>query len=250
MNIKKKPIAESSEPVLAPGTDGTFDDSGIGTGCLTTSEDSVRLYYMGWNLSVRAAWRNSIGFAYARTPLDGFRRYSQGPILDRSPEDPYTLTYPYVLRRSSQDWLMWYGSNLTPNISNKAIQHVIKVARSRDGIHWDRSSDVAIGFARPNEHIILRPSVLEIGDLFLMCFTTRGDNYQIGAAWSRDLQHWTRIDDAMGLRPSNSDWESRMTCYPASFLHREQLWLVYNGDGYGRTGFGLSVWDTDIPDFR
>src|SRR5271163_2212844 len=47
-------LGEAKEPALSPGEDGTFDDSGIGIGCLTPADDGIMLYYMGWNLGVRA----------------------------------------------------------------------------------------------------------------------------------------------------------------------------------------------------
>src|SRR5437868_6656174 len=88
----------SPQPVLAPGEDGTFDDSGIGIGCVVAADGVQSLYYMGWNLGVRSAWRNAIGLAQSKAPGDPFVRFSPGPIVDRSPEDPYTLSYPCVLR--------------------------------------------------------------------------------------------------------------------------------------------------------
>jgi hypothetical protein len=238
-------MRESPEPVLGPGEDGAFDDDGVSIGSMASADDGVRLYYMGWNLGVRAAWRNAIGFAHARSPLGPFQRYSPGPILDRSPEDPYTLTYPCVLRGATGDWWMWYGSNLTPNKTN--IRHVIKSAHSRDGIHWQREQEIAIDLVMPGEHVIVRPTVVNIGDLFLMCFCTRGTEYRIGAARSSDGRQWKRIDSQIGLSPSPQGWDSEMTCYPALFFNRGRLWLAYNGDGYGRSGLGFAVWDGDIP---
>jgi hypothetical protein len=240
-------VREASEPVLVPGEAGTFDDSGVGVGCLIEADEGVRLYYMGWNLGVRAPWRNAIGFAQARTPLDRFERFSAGPILDRSPEDPYTLSYPSVLRRGPQDWWMWYGSNLAPNAVSADMKHAIKAARSRDGIHWERDGATVVGFATSDEYAIARPSVTMIGDVLLMAFACRGERYRIGAASSPDGVHWTRLDAAMGLIPSLQGWDSQMTCYPALFWHHEQLWLAYNGNGYGATGFGLAVWEGDYP---
>jgi hypothetical protein len=240
-------VREASEPVLVPGDAGSFDDSGVGVGCLIEADEGVRLYYMGWNLGVRAPWRNAIGFAQARTPLDRFERFSAGPILDRSPEDPYTLSYPSVLRREPQDWWMWYGSNLAPNAVSADMKHAIKAARSRDGIHWERDGATVIGFATSDEYAIARPSVTMVGKVFLMAFACRGERYRIGAASSPDGVRWTRIDAAMGLTPSSQGWDSQMTCYPALFWHRERLWLAYNGNGYGATGFGLAVWEGDYP---
>jgi hypothetical protein len=240
-------LREASEPALAPGEDGTFDDSGVGIGCLVPTDGDMRLYYMGWNLGVRSKWRNALGFAKAAAPYDRFERFSPGPILDRSPEDPYTLSYPWILKSGSDDWRMWYGSNLSASTSDDGMRHAVKLARSNDGIHWQRDGLTAIGFARPDEYAIARPTVVNIGDKYLMCFACRGDRYRIGAAWSSDAIHWVRIDQEMGLSSSPDGWDSRMVCYPALFFHRKRLWLAYNGDDYGSTGFGLAVWDGAYP---
>lgn len=240
-------VRQAEEPVLAPGEPGSFDDSGVGIGCLVETDNGIGLYYMGWNLSVRAPWRNAIGLAQARNPLDRFERFSPGPILDRSPEDPYTLSYPCVLRRGRQDWWMWYGSNLAANAVSADMKHVIKAARSRDGIRWERDGATAIGFANPAEYAIARPSVVLLGERFLMTFACRGDHYRIGAATSHDGRNWTRIDDTMGLAPSADGWDSEMTCYPSLFWHRGRLWLAYNGNRYGATGFGLAIWNGNLP---
>jgi hypothetical protein len=237
----------AGEPALSPGEDGTFDDSGVGIGCITQADGGVALYYMGWNLGVRSPWRNAIGLARAASLRGRFERFSPGPILDRSPEDPYTLSYPCVLRLGPQDWRMWYGSNLAPSVGNADISHAIKLARSRDGVHWTRDGAVAIGFANATEHALARPSVVQIGNQMLMCFACRGEQYRIGAAASHDGATWLRLDAAMGLGPSLEGWDSEMTCYPALFRHRDRLWLAYNGNGYGATGFGLAVWEGAYP---
>jgi hypothetical protein len=236
-------LQEASELVLAPGEPGTFDDSGVGIGCLVPVDDGIRLYYMGWNLSVRSPWRNAIGFAVASSPLDRFERFSPGPILDRSPEDPFTISYPSVLRRGPQDWWMWYGSNLAANATSADMKHAIKAARSSDGIHWQRDGATVVGFADPGEYAVARPSVILLDGRFLMAFACRGSHYRIGAATSLDGVHWRRVDNQIGLTPSTEGWDSEMTCYPSLFWHRERLWLAYNGNGYGSTGFGLAVWE-------
>ncbi len=236
-------IGASTEPVLAPGTDGTFDDSGVGVGCVIETGEGLALYYMGWNLGVRAPWRNSIGLARSPAPDCDFVRFSPGPILDRAPEDPYTLSYPCVVRLGSGDWRMWYGSNLGPAVGNADMQHVIKSARSTDGVRWQRDGKISLGFSAEGEYALARPSVIELGNKLLMCFACRGDRYRIGAASSYDGIAWTRLDAMMGLCPSGQGWDSEMTCYPALFWHRERLWLAYNGNGYGATGFGLAVWN-------
>jgi hypothetical protein len=231
----------AAEPSLSPGANGTFDDSGVGIGCIVQQDGRIYLYYMGWNLGVRSPWRNAIGLARAQSLQGPFERFSPGPILDRSPEDPYTLSYPLVLRFGPQDWRMWYGSNLTAAVGNADMNHAIKLARSHDGVDWTRDGATAVGFAEQGEHALARPSVVKVGEKLLMCFACRGESYRIGAAVSSDGVDWTRCDAAMGLGPSGRGWDSDMTCYPALFWHRDRLWLAYNGNGYGATGFGLAV---------
>jgi len=240
-------VREAEVPCLLPGGDGTFDDSGIGLGSIAQFGDSYRLYYMGWNLGVRAPWRNSIGLATADRALDRFERFSLGPILDRSPEDPFTLSYPWVVQLAETDWRMWYGSNLTWGATSADMSHVVKMAKSHDGIHWQRDGATAIGFASAAEYAIARPSVAIINSVLVMCFACRGDSYSVGGAFSRDGLHWTRIDDKIGVKRSAEGWDSEMTCYPALFSFRGKLWLLYNGNGYGSTGFGLAVWEGDFP---
>lgn len=237
----------AQQPVLAPGADGAFDDSGVGIGSVVAGRDEISIYYMGWNLGVRSPWRNAIGLARSRTPDGAFVRFSPGPIMDRSPEDPYTLSYPCVLRLAPEDWRMWYGSNLAPAVGNADMQHVIKQAFSTDGIRWTRDGRTVVGFADDAEYALARPSVVQVGSKLLMCFACRGEAYRLGAASSDDGAHWTRLDGVMGLRPADSGWDSAMTCYPALFWHRERLWLAYNGNGYGATGFGLAVWEGPLP---
>jgi hypothetical protein len=235
------------EPALSPGEDGTFDDSGIGVGCIVATEGTFWLYYMGWNLGVRSPWRNAIGLARSRDLNAPFERFSRGPLLDRSTEDPYTLSYPCVLRSGPDDWRMWYGSNLVPAVGNADMQHAIKLARSRDGVHWTRDGAKAFDFATAGEYALARPSVVKIDGKLLMCFACRGNRYRIGAALSEDGASWRRLESTIELQPSQSGWDSEMTCYPALFWHGERLWLAYNGNGYGATGFGLAVWEDKSP---
>ena len=46
-------------------------------------------------------------------------------------------------------------------------------------------------------------------------------------------------DDWLDVSPSG--WDSEMVCYPHVFDHKGKRYMLYNGNGYGRTGFGLAV---------
>lgn len=238
-----KIVAEARAPALSFGTPGMFDDSGVSIGSIVLDGAEARLYYMGWNLGVTAPWRNSIGVAVGDVRQARFERMYAGPILDRSPWDPFTLSYPWVLRVGPRDWRMWYGSNTKWGASSADMHHVLKVASSDDGLTWSGQQPLVMRPEMPGEYAFARPTVIHDRGMFRMWFAVRGDRYRIGYAESRDGVTWTRDDRTFGLAPGAAGWDSEMTCYPCAFAHKGRLYLAYNGNAYGRTGFGLAVWD-------
>jgi hypothetical protein len=65
--------------------------------------------------------------------------------------------------------------------------------------------------------------------------------YRIGYAWSEDLQNWTRADEQAGIDVSTDGWDAQMQCYPHVFECENKVYLLYNGNEFGRHGFGLAV---------
>ena len=68
-----------------------------------------------------------------------------------------------------------------------------------------------------------------------------GGRYRIGYAESDDAFTWDRRDEQAGIDVSPSGWDSDMVCYPYVFDHNGNRYMLYNGNGYGRTGFGLAI---------
>jgi hypothetical protein len=230
----------AEQPVVAPGAPGTFDDSGASMGCLIAAPGGARyLYYLGWNLGVTVPWRNSIGLAVSANADAPFEKYSPAPILDRSRADPYSVSYPWVMLEAG-GWRMWYGSNLAWGKNKEDMMHVIKHAESRDGLHWAPDGAAAVGL-REGEIALSHPCVLKDADRYRMWYGYRGAFYRIGYAESADGRRWLRRDDAAGIAPSASGWDSEAVTYACVFDHRDARYMLYNGNGYGRTGFGLAV---------
>jgi predicted GH43/DUF377 family glycosyl hydrolase len=232
----------ASQPLIGPGALGLFDDSGTVMGCLVTVGNTRYLYYLGWNLGVTVPWRNSIGLAISEGHDLAFRKYSRAPILDRSEVDPFSISYPWVLRDGSR-WKMWYGSNLAWGTTQYDMAHVIKYAESDDGIHWERQDVVAIPLLSPAEYAISKPCVLKEQGIYKMWYAYRGPAYRVGYAESPDGIYWERKDAAAGINVSESGWDSEMIEYACVFDHAGQRYMLYNGNGYGKTGIGLAVLD-------
>ncbi|AZG13611.1 hypothetical protein EHF44_09190 [Cupriavidus pauculus] len=236
-------LACGKEPVLSPGELGAFDDSGAMATWLTQAPDGDRLYYIGWNLGVTVPFRNAIGLAVARNP-NAFERYARGPIVDRTASEPHFCASCCVLRDET-GWRMWYLACTEWRQTAKGPEHRyhIRYATSDDGIHWQRDGTVAIDYASDAEVAISRPSVIRDPDCWRMWYSHRIDRYRIGYAESDDGIHWVRKDEESGIEVSESGWDADMIEYPFVFDHAGRRYMLYNGNGYGATGFGLAVLD-------
>ena len=235
-------LARAEAPVLSPGAPGAFDDSGVSMGCLATAPDGrALLYYVGWNTGGDTPWRNRIGLAVRRAGEARFEKRAE-PVLDLDASDPHSLSYPWVLAEPA-GWRMWYGSNTRWGADKADLTHVIKCAESRDGIGWTRDGATALGFRGDGEFALARPCVLKEKGVYKMWFSFRGETYRIGYAESQDGRTWQRDDARAGLGVSPSGWDSESVEYPHVFDHAGRRYMLYNGNGYGRTGFGLAVLD-------
>ncbi len=62
----------------------------------------------------------------------------------------------------------------------------------------------------------------------------------MGYAESDDGFQFYRRDHHVGIDVSATGWDSEMICYPYVFQHREQTYMLYCGNGNGKTGFGYA----------
>jgi predicted GH43/DUF377 family glycosyl hydrolase len=246
-----KILAMSHDPVLPlPGT-GFFDEDGV-MGCQVIEVGGRKhLYYIGWNRGVSVPMRNAIGLAVSEDGGETFRRYAPGPIMDRDIHDACFVSAMCVAPHDGA-YGMWYQSCFEWRDTSNGPQHRynIKYAHSRDGITWHREGVAAIDFRYPNEYAITVPRVLSYEGGFVMWYAFRGgpaaETYRIGFARSVDGRQWRRLDEEVDLPASGSGWDSEMICYPFLFEHEGILYMLYNGNGYGRTGFGLAALTTDL----
>lgn len=248
LQIGEKPILELGEP-------GTFDEHGIMPAAVVPDGDLIRLYYSGWcRLGGKAPYHNTTGVAVSADNGQTFRRLVPGPVLDRAPDEPYSATSPWVLR-IGDIWHVYYSSGLSWIDVESKPEHVydIRHAVSSDGIHWRRDGRPAIAQTHPEE-ALTRPTVLRRGNgEWWMWFSYRGSRgfrtdenaYRIGFARSSDLVNWERDDTLAGIETSGAGWDATMIAYPCVLQTPFGLLMFYNGDGFGRAGFGYAVWEAD-----
>lgn len=239
-----KVLFVSDKPVLSPGEPGIFDDSGVVMSQLLEVNGKKHLYYLAWNLKVTVPWLNTIGLAIWNDATQSFEKASRAPMMDRSDEDPFTISYPSILHDDGK-YRMWYGSNLKWGKTQDEMNHVIKYAESNDGIHWHRTNQIHINLEHPNEYALSKPFVVKTDGLYQMWYSYRANGdittYRIGYAESSDGNSWVRKDNMAGIDVSAEGWDSEMISYPCIVDYNGKRYMLYNGNGYGRTGFGVAV---------
>ena len=232
----------SPAAVLRPGPLGAFDDAGVTSACLVHHSGRSLLYYTGWSRGVSVPFYLQIGVAVSEDDAE-YRRISLAPLLDRSAVDPYLTASPWIIVEGSL-WRMWYVSGTGWENVDGQIRHSyhIRYAESHDGLFWTRTGVVCIDYAA-GEFAFGRPCVIfdkELGR-YRMWYSVRGDTYRLGYAESDDGIVWERRDWDAGLSPSADGWDSEMLTYPVVFDDRGTLHMLYNGNGYGRTGIGMAT---------
>lgn len=236
-------LAVSEAPVLSPRPAGSFDDAGVIPCAVDWVEGRPALYYAGLSRAQDGGYRCLCGLAWLDADLRIGTRASEGPLLEKSEADPFGGGVVCVRRRPTRDMFhMWYESRAgeTSVASGSAPRFAIKHAVSTDGVRWNRLDGVSIGDAGDRSYVS-NPSVLFEGDRFRMWYSYKtGDRYRIGYAESGEGETWTRKDDEAGLTTSASGWDSEDIEYPFVFAHGDDVYLLYNGNQYGRTGFGLA----------
>ncbi len=234
----------AERPLLAPGVPGAFDDGGAMMSCVVRHRETRYLYYVGWSLRTTVPYHLAIGLAVgADHGVDPSAAKLPGPVLDRSPVDPLFCTSPSVLI-DNERWCMWYVSGLGwPTVGGRVTpSYNIRYAESADGVDWRPTGRVAVDL-KDGEVGFSRPSVIAVEGIHVMWYSVRGGDgrYRLGCARSTDGLTWVRDDDTSDLEPSVDGWDSEMIAYPHVFAHGADQYMLYCGNGYGRTGFGLAV---------
>jgi predicted GH43/DUF377 family glycosyl hydrolase len=246
-----KIICENKKPLFSFGNLGTFDDSGIMPSSIINVGDKKYLYYIGWTTRQTVPYQNAIGLAISEDGGKTFNKISEGPIIAVNHIEPYFSGTSYVMFENGL-FKMWYLSCIKWVIFEGKPEPIynIKYAESIDGINWNQTGKVAIQL-NEDEGGLVSSSVIRQDGIYKMWFgkrkksdyrTNTVNTYRIGYAESIDGINWERKDDFAGIDISNEGWDSEMISYPYVFKNNNELIMLYNGNGFGKTGFGYAVW--------
>ena len=248
INDLTKVVYIHPEPILELGNPGAFDEHGIMPSCAVREGNKVYLYYSGWQRGTTVPYTNSTGLAVSKDGGRTFQKVSEGPILTKNLYDPYSATSPCVLH-DHKKWHMWYcsGVNWIKVVNKYEHTYDVKYAHSKDGILWNPTGESSI-VQTSSEEAITRPWVLNVNGLKKMWFCTRGSRnfregseaYSIGyAQYINDT--WIRQNQKIKNYETEQNWDSNTMAYPALYFANDNLIMLYNGNNFGKDGFGAAM---------
>ena len=241
--VKRQVIQEHLTPFFEWGPSNSFFSDGVSIGNCYQVDDKRYMLFMGWQVPQSGHWRGDIGRLIVRPDLS-LELDSKLPFMSSNIVDPMSLSYPWVASSATGGYSMWYGSTKTWDAGNGEMVHVINYASSTDGHNWDREG-LAVPYEIGRAQAFSRPSVIGIIETgFEMWFSYRsgnGEKYRIGYASSKDGKMWETALSNAGIDVSFDGWDSEMIEYPFVFEHKGACYMLYNGNGNGKTGFGLAV---------
>lgn len=240
------------EPKLALrfGEPGRFDCDGAISVCFVAHRGCIYLYYVGWQNLPDTLWICDTGRAVLDPRELTLTREFDGPVLGRDKHNPL-FAAATAFHVSGDRWQTWYNSGIRWEKTADGWKHYygIHYAESANGTDWTCHPGLCIPFADEYEYAFGRPCVICVDGTYFMWFAHRAtkyiDAYRMGFASSRDGRHWLRDDAIAGIDVSVQGWDSEMICYPCVFEHRGLMYMLYNGNGYGKTGFGLAVMEAE-----
>ena len=183
-SIKK--VAEN--PVLDVGIPGTFDDNGVILGDIVAVGNTLRMYYVGFQLVEKVKFLAFTGLAVSGNAGVSFKRVSNAPIVDRSDTELYFRAI-HSIRFAGGEWHAWcgVGSEWVWIDNIPYPKYNVRYYRSADGVHFPEEGIVCIDNTE-DEYRIGRPRVIQSGGSLKMFYTkgTLKRKYLPGYAESHD----------------------------------------------------------------
>jgi predicted GH43/DUF377 family glycosyl hydrolase len=151
------------------------------------------------------------------------------PLGPRGSFDERGVSDPCVIRRGEFLYLFYLGQD-------RAGRQRLGVARSRDGIAWEKlRSNPVLELGAPgafDENGLGEPAVWASGDFYWMLYTgrDRGERRRLGLARSSDGVRWER-DASFAPVLGEQAWDSEVVCDPTVELMPDGSIRVWIGGG-------------------
>jgi predicted GH43/DUF377 family glycosyl hydrolase len=169
--------------------------------------------------------KDRVRISLARSPDACTWRKQPAPVLDVGPVgswDERAVADPYVIRIDPYFYMYYLGQD-------RAARQRIGVARSGDGVHWEKLRANPVVEMEEEEAGIGEPAVWQSDGFYWMLYTVRdfAENRYLRLARSTDGVRWTKL----AVRYQGTEaWDSKVICDPTVVVEGGRI-LVWFGGG-------------------
>jgi predicted GH43/DUF377 family glycosyl hydrolase len=204
---KKEGVVLRADPgsyIAANGSAVSYD-SGFWYWYETGSKDRLRI----------SLARSSDAHTWQRQPA---------PVLETGPVmswDEMAVADPYVIRIGRYFYMYYLGQD-------RAVRQRLGIARSTDGIRWEKLRKNPILDMEDKEAGLGEPAVWQYQGFYWMLYTVRdfSENRYLRLAHSVDGIHWTRLPQQFrGEQP----WNSKVICDPTVVVDGDRIMVWFGG---------------------
>jgi hypothetical protein len=240
-------LSYSRQPVVDIGRDGAFDDNGVVTASIIKDDESLYLYYSGYQSCVKVPYMIFAGVAVSRDNGVSFEKISTDvPILDRIDGEIATRCVPFVMKDGNV-YRIWYTADVDDGWiqgpKKKMPLYDLKHLVSESPIEFPRlRGKTAVGLQNSDEHGIAKCTVWKESGLYKCIYSirSRSKKYRLGYGESPDGVSFLRMDENVGIDVSESGWDSEMIAFAERFQFKDRVYLFYSGNHYGMGGIGYA----------
>jgi hypothetical protein len=220
------------------GVKDSYFSDGISIGQLFTFDGERRLSIMGWKNYRNKHWEGRVGFI-SLGKNGNLMQLNSEPWMDLDAEDPISLSYPAIYSHNDS-FKIWYGSTIQWDTGNGEMLHILKEATMTKNGAVIKSGN-KIPYVLGTAQAFSRPAIVAIGKNHLMAYSFRGEGtkYRIGFMVLEDTNSASHLGGIPPLLTTKNEWESDMVEYPSFFSFKNQLFMLYNGNSFGKTGIGI-----------
>mgnify|MGYP001378851771 CR=1 FL=1 len=221
---------------------GAFDENGVAPCAILVFEHRLYLYYAGYQLGQKVRFCAYSGLAVSDDHGVTFKRLSNVPVTDRT-DDAMYFRVIHSIMNDDGIFKVWYGAGSTYDVgADKTLpRYNVQMMESKSLFEFPKHGHVVVE-TKGDEYRVGRPYVFKNDDEFIMFYGTGSEAvpYRLGYATSSDSYRWERKDD-LSIEGPSATWDSEMMAYPAVVTNNDVSYLFYNGNDYGREGFGYAV---------
>lgn len=245
----------SKSPLVNDSSKGVFDCDGVSPLSIVKQSGELKLYYAGWNLKQQLDGpRYSLFMGVLCSKDNGltFHRHNNEPVIGPRHKDEYVRTGGFVLNVGTNFLCYLASQKGHHNEFGKALPYYdLEVTKSLDGLVWSDEQETIfthdygrnLGFGRP---CIWQNNKGEFEGLFSLR-KWNGQYSDMLYSTSKDGLQWnmlSKLDKAFSHKMT-IDRQSEVSFPSVIKLSNGNLAMFYNGDGFGRDGLRLAVYDNN-----